>query len=260
MEGPFVVINCGAIPENLLESELFGHEKGAFTGAHVQRVGRIEMARGGTLFLDEIGELPPALQVKLLRFLQDQQIERVGGRQSIHVDTRVVAATNRDLQQSIRENSFREDLYYRLSVVTITIPPLREREGDILLLANAFLANYVAATQKKNLSFSVSSIRSMESYPWPGNIREMENRVKRAVIMAERKQIQPRDLELKKVGKQLQRGRTLAEARTIVERELILGTMERHKGNLSKTAMELGISRPALYDLMKKLGVSKEED
>ncbi len=257
-DGPFVAINCGAIPENLLESELFGHEKGAFTGAHMQRVGRVEMARGGTLFLDEIGELPLVLQVKLLRFLQDQQIERVGGRQSIHVDTRVVAATNKDLQRSIREETFREDLYYRLCVVTITVPPLRERKGDIILLANAFLGSYVAATKKKNLSFSVSSVRSMESYPWPGNIREMENCVKRAVIMAEGVKIQPRDLELDGIGKGLRVGRTLKEARASVEREVILGAMERHKGNLSQAALDLDISRPALYDLMKKLDIQKE--
>ncbi len=257
-DGPFVAINCGAIPENLLESELFGHEKGAFTGAHVQRVGRVEMARGGTLFLDEIGELPLALQVKLLRFLQDQKIERVGGRQSIHVDTRVVAATNKDLQRSIREETFREDLYYRLCVVTITIPPLREREGDVLLLANAFLANYIAVTKKKALAFSVAAIRAMEAYPWPGNIREMENRVKRAVIMAEGAKIQPRDLELEGVGKELRTGRTLKEARANVERELILRAMGRHNGNLTQAALDLDISRPALYDLMKKLDIRKE--
>lgn len=251
-------INCGAIPENLLESELFGHEKGAFTGAHVQRVGRVEMARGGTLFLDEIGELPLALQVKLLRFLQDQKIERVGGRQSIHVDTRVVAATNKDLQRSIREETFREDLYYRLCVVTITIPPLREREGDVLLLANAFLANYIAVTKKKALAFSVAAIRAMEAYPWPGNIREVENRVKRAVIMAEGAKIQPRDLELEGVGKELRTGRTLKEARANVERELILRAMGRHNGNLTQAALDLDISRPALYDLMKKLDIRKE--
>ncbi|MDF1527188.1 MAG: PEP-CTERM-box response regulator transcription factor [bacterium] len=259
-EGPFVPINCGAIPENLLESELFGHEKGSFTGAHVQRVGRIEMARGGTLFLDEIGELPLALQVKLLRFLQDQNIERVGGRQSIHVDTRVVAATNRDLQQSLREESFREDLYYRLSVVTITIPPLRERVGDILLLANAFLRNYLAAAPgKKKLAFSTSAVRAMESYSWPGNIREMENRVKRAVIMAESLKVQPGDLELGSVEKQKKTGRTLKETRESVERELILETMNRRGGNLSQVARDLDVSRPALYDLLKKLCINKDE-
>ncbi len=259
-DGPFVVINCGAIPENLMESELFGHEKGSFTGAHVQRVGRIEMARGGTLFLDEIGELPLALQVKLLRFLQDQQIERVGGRQSIHVDTRVVAATNRDLQLSLREESFREDLYYRLSVVTITIPPLKERVGDILLLASAFLGNYLAAAQgKKKLAFSASAVRAMESYPWPGNIREMENRVKRAVIMAEGLKIQPGDLELGGAEKNNRTGSTLKEIRESVERELIIETMDKRSGNLSQVARDLDVSRPALYDLLKKLGIKKDE-
>jgi len=257
-EGPFIAINCGAIPENLLESELFGHEKGSFTGAHMQRNGRFEMARGGTLFLDEIGDLPLPLQVKLLRFLQDQQIERVGGRHPIHVDTRIVAATNRDLGESIRKEDFREDLYYRLSVVTIKMPPLRERGGDVLLLATSFLNSYAAATQKRKLSFTTSAVRSMESYHWPGNIRELENRVKRAVIMAERPRIQPGDLELHGAGKGLRSGKTLKEARAELERELILMTMERHNGNLTRVARDLDISRPALYDLLKKLAISKE--
>ncbi len=257
-DDPFVAINCGAIPENLLESELFGHEKGAFTGAHIQRVGRIEMAQGGTLFLDEIGELPPSLQVKLLRFLQDQRIERVGGRQVIQVNTRILAATNRDLQQSIVDGSFREDLYYRLGVVTITIPPLRDRVGDVFLLASSFLESYLAATPKKSLAFSAAAKRVLESYPWPGNIREMENRVKRAVIMAEGNRIQPGDLELDGNEKEARHGRTLREARESVERELILGAIERHKGNLTQVARDLDISRPALYDLMKKLDIRKE--
>ena len=255
---PFVAINCGAIPENLLESELFGHEKGAFTGAHVQRVGRIEMAQGGTLFLDEIGELPLSLQVKLLRFLQDQQIERVGGRQVIQVNTRIVAATNRDLQQSILDENFREDLYYRLGVVNITIPPLRDRGGDILLLANSFLDNYLVVSPNKKLAFSPAARRALGSYSWPGNIREMENRVKRAVIMAEGTRIQPDDLELAVNGQVVRKGRTLREARESVERELIVAAMEGHKGNLTQVARDLDISRPALYDLMKKLDIRKE--
>jgi len=257
-EGPFVAINCGAIPENLLESELFGHEKGAFTGAHVQRIGRIEMARSGTLFLDEIGELPLSLQVKLLRFLQDQRIERVGGRQMIHVDTRIVAATNRDLQQSILEESFREDLYYRLGVVNIKIPPLRDREEDVLLLATAFLGSYSSSVgQKKNLSLSPAAVRAISAYHWPGNIRELENRVKRAVIMTEGRRIQPGDLELDTQEGSFPLGGTLKEAREKVERELIRGLMKRHGGNLTKVARELDISRPALYDLMKKLDIKK---
>ncbi|MDF1536941.1 MAG: PEP-CTERM-box response regulator transcription factor [bacterium] len=257
-EMPFVAINCGAIPENLLESELFGHEKGAYTGAHVQRVGRIETAHKGTLFLDEIGELPLSLQVKLLRFLQDQQIERIGGRSLIQVDTRIVAATNRDLKQSIQEDSFRQDLYYRLGVVNINIPPLREREGDILLLANSFLESYLSLTPGKKLTFSAAAKRALEIYGWPGNIREMENRIKRAVIMAEGRTVQPADLELEGGDKGVRRGMTLKEARESVERELVLSAMDWNGGNLTQTALDLDISRPTLYDLMKKLDIRRE--
>ncbi|MFV2082824.1 MAG: PEP-CTERM-box response regulator transcription factor, partial [bacterium] len=177
---PFIVINCSAIPVNLLESELFGHEKGSFTGAHMRRKGRFELANGGTLFLDEVGELPPPLQVKLLRFLQEHVIERVGGRELIEVDARIVAATNQDLEESIKEGLFREDLYYRLGVVTISLPPLRKREGDIPLLSKAMLNRYAAENNKKVKAFTPAAMRSMKNYGWPGNIREMENRVKRA--------------------------------------------------------------------------------
>src|SRR5882672_8383060 len=181
-DGPFVAINCSAIPETLLESELFGHEKGSFTGAHVQRKGRIETAAGGTLFLDEIGELPALLQVKLLRFLQEGTIERVGGRHEIHVDTRVVAATNVDLEKAIAADKFREDLFYRLAVVVINLPPLRDRDNDIRVLAQNFLSRFAAKNGKEGLSFNQEALRALSDHAWPGNVRELENRVKRAVI------------------------------------------------------------------------------
>src|SRR6185295_19270167 len=192
--GPFIAINCGAIPENLLESELFGHEKGSFTGAHAQRQGRIEMAECGTLFLDEIGELPGPLQVKLLRFLQDHEVERVGGRSLIKVDTRVIAATNVDLVKAMADGRFREDLYYRLAVV-VSLPPLRQREGDTLLLATAFLQRQAETLQKK-LVFTSKTMKVVEAHGWPGNVRELENRIQRAAIMAENGRVTPEDLGL----------------------------------------------------------------
>lgn len=254
--GPFVVINCSAIPETLLESELFGHEKGAFTGAHIQRKGRFEKADGGTLFLDEIGEISPALQVKLLRFLQEQRIERVGGREEISVDVRIMAATNRDLKGAMKEGKFREDLYYRLGVVVISIPPLREREGDSVVLANALLNRFAKENKKKVIGFTPEAINAIESYHWPGNIRELENRIKRAVIMAEGSKLTPEDLELTSPFEKY-RGKTLKEAREEIERDLIERAMYRNKGNISKVAQELGVSRPTLYELMEKLGIEK---
>jgi two-component system NtrC family response regulator len=255
-ESPFVVINCSAIPETLLESELFGHEKGAFTGAHIQRKGRFEMAQGGTLFLDEIGELSLPLQVKLLRFLQEQKIERVGGREAIAVDARVLAATNKDLNQAIKEGKFREDLYYRLGVVTISLPPLRGREGDILLLANALLQRYAHENVKKITDFTPDAIRTIKTYPWPGNVRELENRVKRAVIMAEGQKITPTDLELN-ISYSKYESKGLKEVRETVEREMIQNVLVKNKRNITKAAEELGISRPTLYELMEKLGIEK---
>jgi two-component system NtrC family response regulator len=256
-DGPFVVINCGAIPENLLESELFGHEKGSFTGAHIQRKGRIEAAHGGTLFLDEIGELSLPLQVKLLRFLQEQRIERVGGREEIVVEARVLTATNMDLKQGISDGRFREDLYYRIEVVSIDLPPLRKREGDILLLANAFLRKYVAENKKKITGFTKQALREIEVYGWPGNIRELENRIKRAVIMAEGSRITPMDLELTSSHAKYE-GKSLKEARDAMERDLVKRAISRNKGNLTKAAEELGLSRPTLYEMMEKLGIGKE--
>src|SRR5215468_8468931 len=193
--GPFVAINCNAIPENLLESELFGHEKGAFTGAHIQRKGLLETASGGTLFLDEIGELPPAIQVKLLRFLQEQRFQRVGGRQEIQVDTRLVAATNADLKQMIGNGKFREDLYFRLAVVTIRLLPLRERGEDVLLLANEFLRRYAMQEGRGGLMFAPDALRAIEHHSWPGNVRELQNRVRRAVIMASGTRVNATDIE-----------------------------------------------------------------
>jgi len=253
--GPFVTINCGAIPENLLESELFGHEKGSFTGAHVQRRGRIESAQGGTLFLDEIGDLSVPLQVKLLRFLQEHEIERVGGRSSIRVDARVLAATSVDLKKAMAEGRFREDLYYRLGVVVIPVPPLRERQGDIQLLGQAFLQRQ-AAPQQKHLTFTAKSIKAMNSYRWPGNVRELENRIQRAAIMAEKGRITPEDLEISfAAGYQ---GHGLGKARQELERRMIAAALARNKGNLTQAAAELEISRPTLYELIDRLAIPRQ--
>ena len=257
-EFPFVVINCGAIPEALLESELFGHEKGAFTGAHIQRKGRFETAQGGTLVLDEIGELSLALQVKLLRFLQEQKIERIGGREEIPVDARVLAATNRDLKQAINDGRFREDLYYRLGVVTIALPPLRQREKDILVLSTALLRRYANENKKKIIGFTKQAIKTIETHNWPGNIRELENRIKRAVIMTEGSKITPEDLELVSPYKKYE-SQGLREAREALERDLIERAIAGNKGNLTKAASDLGLSRPTLYELMEKLGIGKEK-
>lgn len=254
--GPFIPINCSAIPENLIESELFGHEKGTFTGAHAQRKGRFEMAEGGTLFLDEIGELPTMLQVKLLRFLQEKTIERIGGRQQIEVDTRVLAATNRNLEEAIKNGSFREDLYYRLNVLRINLPPLRDRQTDILLLAKTFLDRYCQEHRKKIKGFSDQAINAIEGYAWPGNVRELENRVKRAVIMSDGKKISLEDLEMESLDIETKR-MTLKDAREDVEKKLIIKAIARNDNNLSKAAADLGISRPTLYDMMDKLEIPR---
>jgi len=257
-EGAFVAINCGAIPEALLESELFGHEKGSFTGAHMQRKGRIETAGGGTLFLDEIGELPLLLQVKLLRFLQEQTIERVGGRTKIQIDTRVIAATNVDLKAAMTEGKFREDLYYRLAVVAIRLPALRERPADILLLAKAFLKRFSAENKRDARDFSPEAVRAIEDYAWPGNVRELDNRVKRAMIMAEGRYITPADLELAEPAEP-GKGHSLKEAREAVEREMVSQALHRHGGKITAAAIDLGVSRPTFYELMEKLGIQKPE-
>jgi two-component system NtrC family response regulator len=255
--GPFVAINCNTIPENLLESELFGHEKGAFTGAHAQRKGHIETAAGGTLFLDEIGELPAPVQVKLLRFLQEKCFQRVGGRQEIPSDARVLAATNRNLQESVGAGKFREDLYFRLAVVVVKVPPLRERGDDIALVAKAFLHNYGVEHSKPGLTFAPDALRALTFYRWPGNVRELQNRVRRAVIMAEGKRVAARDLELTDTLSGLP-PQTLKEAREGVEREMVQDALRRHGGKITTAAVELGVSRPTLYELMEKLGIARE--
>ena len=257
--GPFVAINCNAIPENLLESELFGHEKGAFTGAHIQRNGLMETASGGTLFLDEIGELPPTIQVKLLRFLQEQRLQRVGGRQEIQIDTRLVAATNADLKQMIEAGKFREDLYFRLAVVTIRLLPLRERGEDVVFLAREFLQRYAAQSGRTKLVFTPDALRAITRYSWPGNVRELQNRVKRAVIMTSGSRVTARDLELAQDQDVASLSApTLKQARENVEREMIQQALKKNAGRITSAAADLGISRPTLYELMDKLGISKE--
>jgi len=255
--GPFVAINCNSIPENLLESELFGHEKGAFTGADRQRKGHIETAAGGTLFLDEIGELPASVQVKLLRFLQEKCFQRVGGRQEIPSDARVLAATNRNLQESVASGKFREDLYFRLAVVVVKVPPLRERGDDIILVAKAFLHDYAVEHAKPSLTFAPDALRALSLHRWPGNVRELQNRVRRAVIMADGKRVTAQDLELTDAVSAL-RPQTLKEARESVERDMVQDALRRHKGKITAAALELGISRPTLYELMDKLGIARE--
>jgi two-component system, NtrC family, response regulator len=256
-KGPFVAINCGAIPENLLESELFGHERGAFTGAHVQRPGRIETANGGTLFLDEIGEMPATLQVKLLRFLQEQTIERVGGREEIHVNTRVIAATNADLKKNMASGTFREDLFYRLAVVQISLPPLREREDDIHLLAKFFLHRFADDADKAGLAFDADALRALNKHTWPGNVRELENSVRRAVILADGKRVTARDLELNAGGIDINGAVTIKDGREAVERQLIQQALRKYSGKIAPAAAELGLSRPTIYELMEKLGIAR---
>jgi len=255
-KGPFVPINCSAIPETLIESELFGHEKGAFSGAHAPRFGLLEAASKGTVFLDEIGELPPAIQVKLLRFLQDLKVVRVGGREEIPVDVRVIAATNADLAAGMAGRTFREDLYYRLAVVTIELPPLRDRGDDVLLLARAFLDRCAAAEKKPVKGFSREAVQAIRSFRWPGNVRQLENHVKRAVVMAEGPWITGPDLQIaaattEPAGEASGEG-TLRAAREAVERDLVRKTLERNGWNVTRSAADLGISRPTLHELIVK--------
>jgi len=254
--GSFIPINCSAIPETLLESELFGHEKGAFTGAYAQRKGRIETAGGGTLFLDEIGEIPQPLQVKLLRFLQEQTIERVGGRQEIQINTRVIAATNADLKKGMAAGTFREDLFYRLAVVQIVLPPLRDRENDVRVLAQFFLKRFATEVGKPGLAFDPEALRVLNKHSWPGNVRELENCVRRAVIMADGKRVTASDLEL--TPGVAANAVTLKEAREAVERQMIQQALRKHGGKIAPAAVELGLSRPTLYELMEKLGIARE--
>ena len=251
-----VAINCAAIPEALLESELFGYEKGAFTGAAKTTQGKIEVANGGILFLDEVGDLPMALQAKLLRFLQERVIERIGGRSEIPVDVRVICATHRDLPELIEAGEFREDLYYRINEATIRVPPLRERQGDGLLLARAFLEKFATQLKRPVRGFTPQAIEAIDAYRWPGNVRELENRVKRAVIMADGTQVSLEDLELPaQSDEDRQEPFNLREVREKAESQAILRALARTDGNVSKTAELLGVTRPTLYNLMKKYGI-----
>jgi len=258
--GPLIAINCGAIPENLLESEFFGMEKGAFTGAHARIQGKFEYAHKGTLFLDEIGELPANLQVKLLRYLQEKVLQRVGGREDIVSDTRVVCATNIDIEKAIAQGAFRSDLYYRIAIITINLPPLRERGEDIMLLANLFIKKFSDHFNKKVRGFNADAQEYLETYEWPGNVRELENKIQRAVIMSDSSLLKPEDLggsALKGArGVGAKESETLREARERVERSTILLAIRKHGGSIVKTAEDLGVSRPTLYELMKKHGLS----
>jgi two-component system NtrC family response regulator len=251
-DGGFVAINCAAIPENLLESELFGHEKGAFTGAVKTTEGKIELADGGTLFLDEVGDIPLPLQVKLLRFLQERVIERVGSRKSLPVDTRIVCATHQDLEAMIAAGRFREDLFYRLAEIVVKIPSLAERLGDATLLAKAFLTRFSKEMNPAVKGFAPDALAAIDAWPWPGNVRELENRVKRAVIMSESKLVGALDLDLAAGIDEEVQLLNLKTAREATDRKVIRHALARSEGNISSTAKMLGISRPTLYDLLKQ--------
>lgn len=252
----FVAINCAAIPENLLESELFGYEKGAFTGAAKMTMGKIEMANGGTLMLDEIGDLPLPLQAKLLRFLQERTIERLGGRQEIPVDVRIVCATHQDLNTLGKVGEFREDLYYRLAEIVVNIPPLRERIGDAILLAHAFVRRFSQEQNRAMMTLSEEAIRTIEKHPWRGNIRELENCIRRATIMAENSQIYSMDIGLEDtLLSDTDDSLDLRTIRDEADKRAIITALARTNGNILKTAELLGISRPTLYDLMHRLGL-----
>jgi two-component system NtrC family response regulator len=257
-EKPMVAINCAAIPENLLESELFGYEKGAFTGAAKTTPGKIEYADGGTLFLDEIGDLPMELQAKLLRFLQERVVERIGGRKEIPVDVRIVCATHQDLEQQIRDGGFREDLYYRVSEITINIPPLKDREGDALVLAKAFLRRFAEEMNSKARDFSPEAARAIETFDWPGNVRELESRVKRATIMADGAYISAQDLQLQE-SEADDLPLNLKEVRMQAERKAVIRALGHCNDNISEAAGLLGVTRPTLYSLMEKLGMKSPE-
>jgi two-component system NtrC family response regulator len=256
-EKNFVAINCAAIPENLLESELFGHEKGSFTGAHKQSIGKVELANGGTLFLDEIGDMPLALQAKMLRFLQERVIERVGGRQEIPVDVRVVCATNQNPETLIKEGLFRDDLYYRVSEITINIPPFRDREEGRLILARTLLQKYSKQQKRAINGFTDDAITAIENYAWPGNVRELENKIRGAVIMADGKMVTAADLGIA-CGENESESLNLREVRQNAESKAIRVALTKSYGNISKAAELLGITRPTLYDLLNKYGMSSD--
>jgi len=254
---PFVVVNCGAIPDNLLESELFGHEKGAFTGAHAQKLGKFELAHTGTLFLDEIGELAPSLQVKLLRFLQDRRIERIGGIQPMEVDVRIIAATNRDLKRDMENHLFREDLYYRLKVVPLEMPPLRERKEDIIPLAQYFLKKFCKEHRKPPITLSPEAEGALLMHPWPGNVRELENLISRSVVLSPRAVLKPSDLGF--ALNQIPTDVNLKFAKKAIEMDFVKKALHRNGGIVSRAARELGISRVNLYELLEKYNIRPQE-
>jgi two-component system NtrC family response regulator len=251
-KGEFVPINCAAIPENLLEAELFGYERGAFTGAVKSNVGKIELAESGTLFLDEVGDIPLPLQVKLLRFLQERVIERIGGRQPIAVDTRIVCATHQNLEAMIGDRRFREDLYYRLAEIVVKIPSLAERPGDAALLARHFVNRFGRELKTGVQALSADALAAIDAYAWPGNVRELENRLKRAVIMADGKTVTAADLDLNSRESEEVEAINLRAAREVADRKAIRQAMSRTDNNISGAAKLLGISRPTLYDLLKQ--------
>ncbi len=251
---PFVAVNCGALPANLIQSELFGHERGAFTGAHQRKIGRIEAASSGTIFLDEIGDLPLDMQVNLLRFLQDRHIERLGSTESISVDVRVVAASHVDLQEAVRQGRFREDLFYRLNVLRLEVPPLRERDGDVALLARHFFNEFRSESDPRIRGFSHGALQAMAVHAWPGNVRELMNRVRHAMVMSEHRAITAQDLGLTRTNC-VRADQTLDQARGEAEKNLVENTLERARHNISEAARQLGVSRVTLYRLMEKYGL-----
>ncbi|TAL03566.1 MAG: PEP-CTERM-box response regulator transcription factor [Rhodospirillaceae bacterium] len=253
-DGPFVATNCAAIPDNLLESELFGYERGAFTGAHAKTIGRIESAAGGTLFLDEIGDMPLPLQAKLLRFLQDRTFQRLGSHRDITVDLRIVSATNRNLQNMIREGTFREDLFFRINEISVALPPLRERAEDGIMIAQVLVRRYAEVYNRRNAGFSNSALAAISNHSWPGNVRELENRVKRAVLMGSSDQLSAQDLGLGEADGELAFP-TLKDVRNRAELEIIRKVLTSCQNNLSQAAKILGVSRPTLYNLMASHGI-----
>jgi len=252
-DAPFVAINCAAIPDTLLESELFGYEKGAFTGAIKTTEGKIELAHGGTLFIDEVGDIPLAIQVKLLRFLQERTVERIGGRKPIPVDTRIVSATHRDIDQMVRAETFREDLYYRLAEITIRIPALAERVGDAALLAHHFVKRFSQEMGRPAKSFSADALSAITHWYWPGNVRELENRIKRAIVMSDERRITAADLDLAENGNG--EALNLKAVRETADRVAIRAALARAESNVTNAAKLLGISRPTLYDLIRQYGM-----
>jgi len=260
--GPFVRVNCAALPEGLLESELFGHVKGAFTDAFQNRLGRFELANGGTIFLDEIGDLPLKLQAKLLRVLQQKTFERVGSSDTVTVDVRIVAATNRDIDSQVKRGEFRSDLYYRLNVLPIYVPPLRQRKDDITALSEFFLKKFSLETKKQFTGFTDQAVEQMLSYPWPGNVRELENAVERAVVIAKEKTIGARDLLIGDVamGRDEYRGKSLKDALTIFKKHFIASALDEHQWNQTETSKVLDIQRTYLSRLIKELGIANPKE